>query len=82
MRDRTVRYTVRASIAGPGVLTDAMEYPVKHCGKPSAEGLAKFVKSHNASVEPGGCNEHLGAASVITEATLYDGATRVATWEA
>jgi len=86
-KSRTVRYAVAATIEGPGVLTGPLEYPVKHCGKPSTEGLAKFVEHHNASLRPGGCNEHLGPASTITVAALYDhkgvdGPTLVATWSA
>jgi len=71
MRDRTVRYAVACTIEGPGTLTGPLEYPVKHCGKPSEEGLERFVEKYNAHGE-----------ITITAAALYDGATLVATWSA
>ena len=42
----------------------------KEYGQPTEANLSKFVKMHNASLKPGGANEHLGPGGTIVWAGL------------
>jgi hypothetical protein len=67
------------SIATPAV------WPTKHLGRPSDSTLATWVRDFEASTEPGGVNEHLGAefvtaARVIRQATGETVASYATDW--
>lgn len=64
-----VRIATRQSRAG-SVGHTAMAWSCKHCGRPTAANLAKWVHDLEASQMPGGCNAHLGA-DPVTSAAIY-----------
>jgi hypothetical protein len=44
----------------------------KGLGQPNAAKLAQYVADYNASVQPDGCNAHLGAGAVAIGAVVKD----------
>lgn len=50
--------------AGRPVHWTSAGWDTKHAGRPSAETLAAHVRGMEASTEPGGVNEHLGATTI------------------
>lgn len=52
-------------------------------GKPTDAKLARYVADYNASLDPGGCNAHVGPNGRCTAATIYDHDEQkvVATWK-
>lgn len=89
-RDYTYRYSVRVqpvrgshTPAGWDTRSRAgRRIPAWQAGKPTPGKLAQWVADFNASVQPGGVNEHLGPDARLVAASIYDhqiGAV-VATW--
>lgn len=59
--------------------------PAALLGKPTAAKLAQYVADFNASLVPGGINEHIGTAGSIISARILDHDNNraiVATWQA
>jgi hypothetical protein len=80
MRDYTFRYSVEMKIAN-GYMTPAgwatrsrvgATVPAYLAGKPSAAKLARYVADYNASLKPGGVNEHLGPGARCLSARILD----------
>jgi hypothetical protein len=57
-RQRTHEWRVRTSYRGKGY------------GRPTEANLEKHVQAYNASVEPGGCNAHLGPKATAVAAVI------------
>lgn len=83
MKDITFRYTVHLllnrgrmdPIGWPTRPRAGMYLPLSLRGTPNAAKLAQYVRDYNASLQPGGCNEHLGIESRATAAAIYDHST-------
>lgn len=69
--DFTVGYLVSRGVFTPGEWRTRQRGQVPGMGKPTVENLAKHVAFMEASMRPGGCNEHLGEIEII-EAWITD----------
>lgn len=46
--------------------------PASMLGKPNAAKLAQYVADFNASLLPGGCNDHIGTDGTVIAARIVD----------
>ena len=70
--DRLIPYVVKVIKNFGHVGMTPMEFKPKDVGGKTDRHLAKWIEHHNASLEPGGVNQHLGSAAMILEAVLID----------
>ena len=55
-----------------GTGTYRERYQVPGYGRPTQKNLAAWVAAFNASVLPGGCNDHLGEGCQLVAATIVN----------
>lgn len=58
-RVTTPRYRVEVECVGMVATPSAWR---KHYGRPTEANLIRFLEASNASMAPGGCNQHIAAA--------------------
>lgn len=78
----TVGYRVDRGLFTEGEWRTRQRGPVPGMGTPNVENLSKHVAHLEASMKPGGCNEHLGERTIL-EAWITDERTgeQVAFWK-
>lgn len=70
---RTTTPTYRVHVHQHGYHLTPSGWDCRRDGRPSADALARYVRSLEASTEPGGCNSHLGLMKIATARIVHQG---------
>lgn len=77
-RSVKIKYVITVRCADPYMGITPMAWRTRRdgqipgYGKPNEANLAHWVEMHNRSLEPGGCNEHVGRGARAVSAKIVD----------